>query len=224
MAGCRSSYLVPDFLSFESTCFGVFHLCLLPLQPLLDHLEAPVVLLCTSSGPDKLSHWVLARLTACLCWPHPVILSLPSLPSRLPPLVGAAVWSVLPWHRAATSRLHKQHLVFSSQRAADKIEGRWRKTGTLWQQPCELALRTLQLCLTPMRSPLPCRHSGEGQSQTWPHWIFCFLSLCSALFNLHCFYFFLTCRLIFTRNHFFGNETGVFPHIMHINGYQWLSV
>lgn len=48
-----------------------------------------------------------------------------------------------------------------------------------------------------------------------------FGSLWPALFL---FIFFLTCRLIFTRNHFFGNETGVFPHIMHINGYQWLSV
>lgn len=29
--------------------------------------------------------------------------------------------------------------------------------------------------------------------------------------------------LVFKRNHFFGNETGIFPHIMHINGYQRLT-
>lgn len=50
-----------------------------------------------------------------------------------------------------------------------------------------------------------------------------FGSLWPTLF-LFIIYFFFTCRLAFTRNHFFGNETGVFPHIMHINGYQWLSV
>lgn len=46
--------------------------------------------------------------------------SFPALtPSISACLVHAAVWLLLPWHRVARARLHTQHLVFSSHRAAD---------------------------------------------------------------------------------------------------------
>lgn len=121
------------------------------LRPLLAHLVAALEQTRSPPSLDELSHHL--RLTACLCcWPHPFIPTLLShfLPA---PLVHAAVWLVLPWHRVARMRLHIQHLVFSSQRAADEIEVQWRKTHSIRKQPCGLPLRTLHLCLTLMRLP-----------------------------------------------------------------------
>lgn len=121
-------------------------------QSLLAHLVAPLEHTCTSPSLDELSlrlDWQLACVDPIHSFPSC------SLTSCLPPLVHAAVWSVLPWHRVARMRLHTQHLVFSSQRAADEVEVRWRKTRSIWKQPCGLPLRTLQLYLTLVELPSP---------------------------------------------------------------------
>lgn len=154
------------YLPTFSACLGC-NQC----QSLLAHLVAPLEHTCTSPSLDELSHsfrldWQLACVDPIHSFPPC------SLTSCLPPLVHAAVWSVLPWHHVARMRLHTQHLVFSSQRAADEVEVRWRKTRSIWKQPCGLPLRTLQLYLTLVELPSPVniqqRDSRRLDHVGWP--------------------------------------------------------
>lgn len=151
------------------------------------HLVATLELTRTSPSLDELSH--LLRLTACLSWPliHPFPPC--SFTSSLPRLCTLLFWLVLPWHRVARMRLHIQHLVFSSQRAADEIEGQWRKTHSARKQPCGLTLRTLQLCLTLVGLPSPV-NTQQRDSRRLDHvgWLFVwFTCSCPTPF----FFFFL---------------------------------
>lgn len=95
-----------------------------------------------------------------------------SLLSRFLPalLVHAAVGLVLPWRRVARKRLHIQHLVFSSQRAAnERLRGSDAKQ-TICESSC-VEWRS-GLCSSNTHGfTIPCQHSAEGQSQAWPLWV-----------------------------------------------------
>lgn len=62
--------------------------------------------------------------------------------------------------------------------------------------------------------------SRAGKPHTAPHWL---TSCLDPSFPTFFTIFFLFCWIVFKRNHFVGHETGIFPHIMHFNGYRWLS-
>lgn len=83
----------------------------------------------------------------------------------------------------------------------------------------------------PLRSPsdtrggvtFPCPHAAERLLTTLGDLFAPQCALTKQFFLcVFCFFSFIV-GIHFKRNHFFGNETGIVPHIMHVNGYQWLS-
>lgn len=178
----------------------IFSCHLLLQSSLLAHLELP----CTSPRLDELSHcrldWQLALA--------PTLLShfLPA-PLSCTPLLGqrcqGTVWPGRGFTRSILCSLYRGQL--SRVRCADAKQRTWR-------QPRGLLLKSNVHGVT-----FPCRHSAERLSSTLGG-----LLTPSVLWSKF-FFFLLYLGVYFKRNHFFGDETGIFPHIMHINGFQRLS-
>lgn len=153
------------------------------------------------------------RLTACLLWPPQPFLTTLHLSSFLPappPPPHAAVWLVLPWHPVSRKRLHIQHLVFFSQRAAE--EGLLSCDAET--QPCVWTDDQHS------EAHVPCQPSVEGQS----HFLWLFMGIFFYFFTEEFYqrlvsFSFGTC---FEHNHFWKTHWGILPHVMHIYGYQWL--
>lgn len=188
-------------ISIHTHCRYFFPLALLYLwntQPLQAWVKSPSIL----------EDWQFG-------WPRAFI-SAPLSRFLLTPLVHAAVWLVLPWHRAARKRLHMQHLVFSSQRAANKRLRASDAKHTLHESSC-VDWRSGFCSFNSRGFTFPCQHSAEGLLQTRTNWVT--IRFTEEFFS----FFFSSQSLGAKRNHFFGNETGIFPHIMHFNGYRWLS-
>lgn len=213
VAGC-SVFTVTSSDSSEEVFFPC-HLCLHRSHSVAFIACSP----CSSFGAAWMN-WVTVLDWQLLCVVTPSILfPTRSLSPCLPHLCTLLFWLVLPWHRVARMRLHIQHLVFSSQRAADEIEARWRKN-TQCTKAAVWRLRTQQLCQTLMGVTFYLATFSRLYHVGWPFCLVYRLLLTKSFFP---FFFSSLLVLVFKRNHFFGNETGIFPHIMHINGYQWLT-
>ena len=149
VAGC-SVFSVTSSDSSEEVCFSAISACIghILWRSLLAHLVVHLEL--RRRLRAAWMNWVTALDWQLLCVVTPSILfPTRSLSPCLPHLCTLLFWLVLPWHRVARMRLHIQHLVFSSQRAADEIEARWRKN-TQCTKAAVWRLRTQQLCLTLM--------------------------------------------------------------------------
>lgn len=178
-----------------------YHLLLPQLQSsLITHLEPTY----TSPRLDELSHcrldWQLALAPTLLSHFLPAPLSCTLL---LGQRCHGTVWPERGFTRSILCCLYRGQLRRVRCRDAKR---------RIWRQPRGLLLRTNAHGVT-----FPWRHSAARLSTTlgdlltpsarWPKFFFFFLPYLWVYFK---------------RNHFFGNETGIFPHIMHINGFQWL--
>ena len=175
MAASGRRFLVAVFfLWFHGPSFAFIHFFNnIFLPSLLAKVRSELT--CTDLNTDELSH--CPRSTAQLCWPnsffyHPTFL-LPACPAcaRCCCLVGVAM-ELLP-----RKRLHTQHLMFSSQRAASQRGSDAKHT--LYESSC-VDWRSGLCSFNTHGFTCHCERSAEGHSHAVPQ-VVTFLSVITQL-------------------------------------------